>query len=216
MHKMPVQLGSVPLSGAREYYILLAKKFCELFYESWRREVFAATAVTLISYFMTFHEKGAWYATKIALEANLTLLLGFALIHLIRTPFLVHSEILEARPQQNKTIDETLEVPPEITPRFLQSQFEGRTSVQAHQKIRKYLGKRMRIEGHVDDVANLFGGRWLIHIRLEDRLVGLIFKGNWKDTIIALRKGDPISVVGKLSNVDPISVQLVDCELIED
>jgi hypothetical protein len=206
----------VPLSGAREYYILFAKQFCELFYESWRREAFAAIAVTLISYFLTLHEKGAWYAARIAVEANLILLLGFASIHLFRAPFLVHSEILEARLRQKDTIDETLELPPEITPKFLQNQFEGRTSIQAEQKIRKYLGKRMRIVGHVDDVTNLSDSRWLIHVRLEGRLVGLVFKKDWKDTLIGLRKGDPISVAGKLSAVDSISVRLQDCDLIED
>jgi hypothetical protein len=81
---------------ASSYYWQFLKRFGEECYRTWRREIFVAVIVNIITFFLIRHDKNAWGITEVALEANLYLFSIFAAFHLVRTPYLLHRE----RPQR--------------------------------------------------------------------------------------------------------------------
>jgi hypothetical protein len=206
------------LADARQYYKAVLKKFLQLCYESWRRELFASVAVTAITYALTFRDKGAWESTKIALEANLILLLVFSVLHLVRTPFLVHSDTVAAFPEAESK-PERIFVKEGITPKYLIEQFSKHTAMRAEEIIAPYIGNWMQVSGTVYNVAKLSGENFYVQLHVDPEkdsiLLGLTFGSIWKDKLVLLRKGDSISVRGKFAEANPISLSLKECELEE-
>jgi len=202
------------LSPIVAYYKSLLKEFGKLFYDSWRREVFATVAVTILSYALSFRDKTAWESTKIALESNLILLLVFSVLHLIRAPFIVHSKTVAAFPEAESK-PERISVRTEITPKYLIDQFSKHTAMRAEEIIAPHIGRWMPVSGIVRNVDKLGSKNFYVQLDVDSVLVGLTFGSIWKDKVVLLRKGDRISVRGKFERASSINVSLEECELEE-
>jgi hypothetical protein len=180
--------------------------------------LFAALALTIITYALTFRLKDAWESTKIALEANFILLLVFSVLHLARAPFLVHSDTVAAFPEAGSK-PERVFVRTEITPRYLIGQFNKHTAMRAEEIIAPHIGNWMQVSGTVYNVARLSGKNFYVQLHVgpenDSLLVSSTFGNIWKDKLVLLRKGDSISVRGKLATATSISVSLEECELEE-
>lgn len=74
------------------YYQAVFRRVWPECVHSWKREVQGNVVVSLITYAITLHEKGAWMATKVAVLANFIWLGTFIAWHLIRTPWLLQGE----------------------------------------------------------------------------------------------------------------------------
>jgi hypothetical protein len=78
----------------RLYYWRFCQKFGEECYRTWRAELLASLIVSLLTYFILKGDDPlAGRNFKIALLATVLTLAGFALWHLVRTPWLVHREV---------------------------------------------------------------------------------------------------------------------------
>jgi hypothetical protein len=108
-----------------------------------------------------------------------------------------------------------------VTPAYLIGLFKEHTSFQAKKLIEQYLGKWMPITGLVHDtnptttfsfsdpqqIAQLF-------IFEEGRLLTARFNESWVDRIAILRRGDKVSFIGKIADVNAMAIDLDDCELV--
>ncbi len=97
------------------------------------------------------------------------------------------------------------------TPDELVKVFEGRTTVQGEQLAKAYEGKWMELSGVVGDVKE-------DEVDLERRGsagVYLEFDKKWRNTLAALRRGDPIKVQGQIRYVYTNHMRLHHCELMD-
>jgi hypothetical protein len=108
-----------------------------------------------------------------------------------------------------------------ITPEYLVGLFEGHTSIQARKFIEPFIGKWMRLSGELEEVSGSrpnfailqFSGRGL---RGGGAGVFMFFQTEeWVSRLAILRRGDRLTVVGKIENVISIRVELESCELEE-
>ncbi|GGA80937.1 hypothetical protein GCM10011507_35190 [Edaphobacter acidisoli] len=71
-------------------------------YSTWRQELLASTLVSAATYVLMLrsHDPAAWGTFKVAIVASGIVLGGFAIWHLLRTPFLLHNETVERLGQE--------------------------------------------------------------------------------------------------------------------
>jgi hypothetical protein len=74
------------------YYWEFLARWGQECYRSWRHEIALAVVLSLLTYLVSLGDNGALKSTEVTLEANLLLFLIFVLIHLIRTPYLLHRD----------------------------------------------------------------------------------------------------------------------------
>ncbi len=203
------------MSAARQYYKSLLKVFFRLCYESWRREAAVSVAVTIITLFLTYREQGTWHTTWTALKANIILLFVFVVIHAFRAPWVVHSQTAALIPKHAVQLESgRIFVGDGINEAYLAGLFQKNTEIRARQLLEPHRGKWMRASGKVADVSELPSAK------PEDRyfvsLEGtptLHFNERHKDRVLALRKGDEITAVGKVARASSFSLALEECEL---
>jgi hypothetical protein len=84
------------------YCWILSKKFGVECYETWRSELLASVLVLIATYGLTVHENPtAWRDFQTALLAVAITLGGFALWHIVRSPWLVHRSAIIAEKTQD-------------------------------------------------------------------------------------------------------------------
>nr|MEA2798016.1 hypothetical protein [Phenylobacterium sp.] len=105
---------------------------------------------------------------------------------------------------------------PEVTPLILKEKVEGRTRVQIIAITAHYRGKWMTAEGVVGDVSRVDSNQWLTHVRHPDGSYGFAacFGKKWHQQLLSLNKGDWISMVGRVDNLDTGAL-LEDCEIVD-
>jgi hypothetical protein len=97
--------------------------------------------------------------------------------------------------------------------------FQGRTYFQAQELIKEKLGERTSVSGVVDEVYISQGGNASIVFgdskRSLDLRIYMYFSKSWNQRLSALKKGDRISVKGKVLRVDSDTIVLDDCQVAE-
>jgi hypothetical protein len=107
----------------------------------------------------------------------------------------------------------------DVTPEYLVGFFDAHTSMQASKLVEPYLGKWMKVSGPMgtvggfttfSQVAFAFGtfGSLPVYLWFRDRDVV-------ENSLSALEKGDQITVLGQIDQVDAVRLQLDNCELID-
>jgi len=106
----------------------------------------------------------------------------------------------------------------------LVNMLEGFTKIQSKEIASKYLGNSIRVSGavyEIDDrrvLSRFFTFKTVYSVcissSIDNRLVFLSFSEKWENRINILRKGDKISVIGKISDISSNGVSLRDCRII--
>jgi hypothetical protein len=107
----------------------------------------------------------------------------------------------------------------DVTPEYLIGFFGvGHTSIQAQRLAEPFIGKWMKISGSLGDVLGdsaplglvIFEGRSMF----DRNLVNMFFKSpEWLNRLSTLKRGDSITVVGEIKEVNSLSVKLDNCEI---
>jgi hypothetical protein len=108
----------------------------------------------------------------------------------------------------------------DVTPKYLVGLFRGQTSIQGQRLADIYLGKWMTVSGRLGDV-DVFGSagaQVVFQTGISDVVVYMWFEDEEyvDERIAVLKKGDRISVLGKIDRIRSIDVQLKECRLIDD
>lgn len=113
--------------------------------------------------------------------------------------------------------EERIFVGDSITPKYLYDFFEHNTSVQATKLTDAYLGKWMRITGDLSQVSVFGEIRRFAQVTFKDMrspTVFLIFDEKWIDRLSILKRGDRLTIIGKLDRIDAATIQLNHCEIV--
>jgi len=109
-------------------------------------------------------------------------------------------------------------VGPSVTVAYLTSLFESRTEVQGNELVRPFLGHWLRVSGTFADLSD--GGsdhKLIVTFQLDMERpfprVLLWFESQWRDRLLILTAGTPITVIGQIRSVERNWVTLERCEL---
>src|SRR6267378_1144098 len=86
--------ASLSRYGFVRYYWICIKHFGKQVWRSWRTEALSSLGVTALVFLISWrrHDSSALSSFEIAVVANLCWLAVFALVHLIRSPWLMHRD----------------------------------------------------------------------------------------------------------------------------
>lgn len=106
-----------------------------------------------------------------------------------------------------------------VTPDFLMDQFIGRTSLHTKSIIAPFIGKWMRVSGHLADTVEDAQDRWIqASFRLPGdkiRSVIMYFDPAWRSRLEVLFKEDHIVVLGQISKIESTIIVMENCEIVE-
>ena len=102
-----------------------------------------------------------------------------------------------------------------LSPSDLRSLCKDKTSADAHRAMQPYIGKWMRVSGQINNILPPASYGQMILFR-EGYLVdvAMIFDNTWKERISILRKGQAITVIGKIEEINVMDLRMGNCELI--
>jgi hypothetical protein len=105
-----------------------------------------------------------------------------------------------------------------ITPEYLVGLFEGHTSIQAKRLVEPFIGNWMMISGRLGEVLSTDpdGAQVTFSERRLSELAAVLmyFQGKkWVDRLSILKREDSIAVVGQITQINSVWVQLDNCEL---
>lgn len=106
-------------------------------------------------------------------------------------------------------------VPDTVTPAYLLGLFTSHTSREARLLLGDFLGKWMPVSGTVSDVSEI-GDVLFVQMRTPapDAVpVALSFRGPWKERVSTLRRGDSLTAIGCINDVNGLHVELDPAEL---
>ena len=106
-----------------------------------------------------------------------------------------------------------------ITPEYLLSMFGTHTSIQARKLIEPFIGKWLRVSGNLSEVLSSSPDR--AQLTFSDRGVGskvgtvyMYFRNkNQIERLAILRRGDSLTVIGKIEDINAVQIDLGNCEL---
>jgi hypothetical protein len=131
----------------------------------------------------------------------------------VSMPPAVHSET-ESQSEKRETVN--------VTPEYLTGFYrEGHTSVQARKLAEAFLGKWMKVSGPLGDVLGNYDNQRMVvfsnrSIYTND-LVNMFFRDKkWFSKLSTLRRGDTITVIGQVTDVNNLEIWLNNCELEEN
>lgn len=107
-------------------------------------------------------------------------------------------------------------VGPDVTPEYLFSLYESYTSIQADKLAAAFIGKWMRISGTLDEVLPVEQASIVTMERpdaLSFKYVYMYFDNSWTDRLSMLKHGNPITVVGEISEIGRPLMRLRNREL---
>jgi len=134
---------------------------------------------------------------------------------------LAHTQVLgkapAVAPLQLQSVLAPDRVPTNATPGQLAEIWEHNTAVQARKLSECYMGTWMAMSGSVFDVKRGMAANEM-RVTLGSvpgvMIVICIFQKEWDQRCSVLRKGDTVSILGKVSDFDSQVVSLEDCEFI--
>jgi len=113
----------------------------------------------------------------------------------------------------------TAKEPSQLATQFTAESFakavHERTDIQAKAL---YLNRRITLSGSVDNVF-LYGNTepvvaFWVDFRAGHESIWMRFSSDWKDRALTLKRGDKVTVSGKLVRIEPGILNLTDCELL--
>jgi hypothetical protein len=111
-------------------------------------------------------------------------------------------------------------VPPELTPQRLFSFYRQNTAIQGAERIKSHVGQWMRVTGTIGEILPFNGYFSQVTFKRSflsnfgDPVIFMYFcDAQIIDRLKILERGDKITVVGQLKDVDLLSVHLENCEL---
>jgi hypothetical protein len=133
--------------------------------------------------------------------------------------------IAKRHARQQPASPEAVSAPPErhivnVTPAYLVGLFDGHTSIQGSKLAEAFIGKWMRLSGPLGDVRG--SSKHHTQVTFEsnpptetgrDFFVFMYFPKTADERLATLPHGTPITVLGRITEVDRVSLELDDCEL---
>jgi hypothetical protein len=102
------------------------------------------------------------------------------------------------------------------TVNYLVGLFKLHTAIQAQKLIEPHLGQKLRLSGTLTEVQ-LLGSKSVIAIfgpDLPEPMISMVFDEAWANRLSILRRGDHVTVIGKIASVESGRLSLQDCELV--
>jgi hypothetical protein len=104
----------------------------------------------------------------------------------------------------------------DVTPEYLAGFFDGHTSIQAQKLADAFIGKWVKVSGPLGNVGSFTTFSQVTFASTSNVMVYMLFRNRAfaEDTLSVLKKGDEITVLGKIDRIEPLDVQLDNCELV--
>lgn len=115
-----------------------------------------------------------------------------------------------------KSLPQRVLLGPNLTPKYLRAQMDGKTAYQSERLLDIYIGKWMRVGGPIDNISTtIIDSVMMVTLDVGNSMkAGLQFeKSKWLDHLSILSVGETISVVGKIRKVERFWIWLDECEL---
>lgn len=106
-----------------------------------------------------------------------------------------------------------------ISPTQFQQYFSEHVAVQAEKLVSVYIGKWLRVSGNVNNVMGDLERGVTVYFdgtKFSGYMVGAEFVGEHAERAVLLRRGDVVSIVGKISRIDGLGLRLTQCEIEEN
>jgi len=108
-----------------------------------------------------------------------------------------------------------------VTPEYLAKFFQDHTAIQAANLIEAFIGKWMKLSGRLNDVRlhrDSFASVSLRRSAVEEDVracnVTMFFYQPWFDRLAILKRGEELTVIGRIDKVDALSLILEECEIV--
>lgn len=127
-------------------------------------------------------------------------------------PVLPSFVIVDPAPADNSTDRIFIKADPES----LRKLYDEHTGHHADLLFAPFKGKWLSVRGTVDDVRTIFEGSHLVFLahRFDEAMIACSFKVSQVQRISHLRRGDAVSLIGRLNAASHSGVDLVECELL--
>ena len=123
-------------------------------------------------------------------------------------------------PSRNERSESRIFLGTDITPQSICALFDGKTGVQAHALVKSYLGKWMQISGRIANIGapDDFSGRQTVTLQSSESgtfyCVLYLFTSSWREHLSILNVGSPVTIRGKIAQIDNLTLTLDRCELV--
>jgi hypothetical protein len=104
----------------------------------------------------------------------------------------------------------------DVTPEYLAGFFDDHTSIQAQKLADAFIGKWLKVSGPLGNVGSFKYSSQVTFASTSNVMVYMLFRDRAlvEDTLSVLKRGDQITVLGKIDRIEPLDVQLDNCELV--
>ena len=116
-------------------------------------------------------------------------------------------------------VEERIFVGANITPEYLLGLFKDHTSIQARKLIEPFIGKWMRVSGDLSEIISSTSDRAQVTFSgrgLTGNLAPVFMYFRTKESVerlAILRRGDSLTIVGKISDINLVQIDLDPCEI---
>ncbi len=101
----------------------------------------------------------------------------------------------------------------DLTPETLMAFYKGRTGTEAARVVAPYIGKWIRISGHVDDLISQPPETLLVDMIDQGEAAFLHFDQPWADILAILQRNQPFVALCQIASVDFSGSDFRHCEL---
>jgi hypothetical protein len=104
----------------------------------------------------------------------------------------------------------------DVTPQYLLSLGEGRTSVERDRITGIYFNKWLKVSGPVRNVNAIGHNTIIVSVTMDYmKEISLRFNAQWYDRVAILRIGQNIAAIGQIKEIYQTEIDLENCELTE-
>jgi hypothetical protein len=109
-------------------------------------------------------------------------------------------------------------LPKGFVPESLMKHYKGQTAARAKAVIAPYIGKWVRLDGALGDLDDRYENSLSVWFHDDATRIratlSMHFAAKWKSHLETMQIGDPLSVMGRISSVDILWINLDDCEIV--
>lgn len=111
---------------------------------------------------------------------------------------------------------EDISLPDSITPAVILADCEGKTELQCEGATAHYLGQRLKVSGQLYAATKFLGAATTVTISLDgvDRATAFLTFEDDRARISVLKPGDRLTATGRIVEVTPSELRLLDCRLL--
>jgi hypothetical protein len=104
-----------------------------------------------------------------------------------------------------------------VTPEYLAGLFDDHTSIQAQKLADTYIGKWMRVSGPLNNVSSFTSSSQVTFAPTGGVSTYMLFRNRAyvENRLSVLKRGDQITVLGRIDSIERHGVKLDNCELAE-